>query len=126
MARPEKDTADYYPHYVAENETLTIIENTFGNDGYVCFHKLKEILCKQKKHVYDARNHRRWMLLVSKMGVSEEKTRLMLNLCAEVGYIDSDLWENLLIWCEELVENLGKLYEKRKEGAPLKPNKLDY
>ena len=34
MARPKKQTVDYFPHFVKGGRTIFILENKFGNDGY--------------------------------------------------------------------------------------------
>ena len=44
MARPKKQTVDYFPHIIKQGKTMTILENRFGNDGYAFWFKLLEIL----------------------------------------------------------------------------------
>ena len=44
MARPRKQTVDYFPHYCKCGRTIFILENRFGNDGYAFWFKLLEIL----------------------------------------------------------------------------------
>lgn len=44
MARPKKQTVDYFPHFVKGGRTIFILENKFGNDGYAFWFKLLEIL----------------------------------------------------------------------------------
>ena len=45
MARPLKQTVDYFPHYVNHGKTLLIIENEYGNTGYAFWFKVIELLC---------------------------------------------------------------------------------
>jgi len=42
MARPRKQTVDYFPHDtdVSSGKTLTILQSKYGNDGYAFWFKL--------------------------------------------------------------------------------------
>ena len=34
LARPTKQTVDYFPHFVDDGKTKFILQNLYGNDGY--------------------------------------------------------------------------------------------
>lgn len=53
MARPTKETVDYFPHFVKCGRTIFILESKYGNDGYAFWFKLLEILGDTEGHYYD-------------------------------------------------------------------------
>lgn len=121
MARPKKQTIEYFPHYVSGGKTLFILESEFGNDGYAFWFKLLELLGSTNGHVYDTRNPSEMRFLVAKTRLSEEKARKILDLLAELDAIDKELWDNGIIWCQNLIENVSEVYVKRKSDKPKKP-----
>lgn len=124
MARPKKQTVDYFPHDATANDgtTLTILQSRFGNDGYAFWFKLLERLCSTNGHYMDCRNPSKWQFLLAKTNVSEEKGNLILNLLSELEAIDSELWSQKIIWSQNLVDNIASVYKNRRCEVPLKPN----
>ena len=55
MARPNKQTVDYFPHYCKHGKSLMILERQYGNDGYAGWFKLLEVLGSEPGHKYDTR-----------------------------------------------------------------------
>ena len=121
MARPKKQTIDYFPHFVVGGKTLFILENTFGNDGYAFWFKLLELLGSTEGHVYDINNSAEWRFLLAKTRVEGDKGKQILDLLAELGAIDHQLWEKGIIWSQNLVDNVADVYLKRKSESPKKP-----
>ena len=121
MGRTKKETIDYFPHFVAGGKTLFILENTFGNDGYAFWFKLLEILGSTNGHFYDCRNSAEWMFLVAKTRVTEETATEILKTLADLEAIDSELWEQKIIWVQHLVDNVADVYKKRSMKLPQKP-----
>ena len=37
VGRPQKNTVDYFPHFVSENKTVKILEYKFGTKGYAVY-----------------------------------------------------------------------------------------
>ena len=123
MARNQKDTVEYFPHIAKPGKTIYILENKFGNDGYAFWFKLLELLCQTEGHFLDCSNEMVWQFLVAKTKVSEIPGSEILDLLANLGNIDSELWkQNKVIWCESLILNIKDVYTKRGRDAPLKPN----
>jgi len=121
MARPQKQTADYFPHYVNASKTLFIFESKFENDGYTLWFKLLSTLCATEGHVLDGENPQNIAYLASITRIREDVVLFMLDTLADLGAIDTDLWrEDKLIWCQNLVNNLADLYRKRRrpDGQP--------
>lgn len=124
MARPQKQTVDYFPHdaLASEGTTLTILEDQFGNDGYSFWFRLLERLCSTPGHVMNCRNPARWQFLLAKTHVSEDIGCRILNLLAELDAIDADLWLDKVIWCQNLVDNITDVYKNRRALIPQKPS----
>ncbi|MFL2071187.1 DnaD domain protein [Marinilactibacillus psychrotolerans] len=121
MARPKKQTVDYFPHMATSGKTLFILENTFGNDGYAFWFKLLELLAKSEGHVFDTKTVAEWKFLVAKTLVTEVKATEILNMLADLEAIDSELWKEKIIWCQNLVDNVEDVYLKRRAKKPAKP-----
>ena len=122
MARPLKRTVDYFPHMVNTGKTLLILQNEFGNDGYAFWFKLLALLCKTDGQVYDYNNPASWRLLLAETSVSEDIANRMLQLLADIEAIDPELYLAKIIWVQHLVDNLGDVYTRRRNGfTPEKP-----
>jgi hypothetical protein len=107
MARPKKQTVEYFPHYVNSGKTMFILENNFGNDGYAFWFKVLELLGITDGHVYDCRNTADWEFLLAKTHVSEVLANSILKKLADLDAIDSELWDKRLIWSDNFVKNLN-------------------
>ena len=122
MARPQKQTVDYFPHSVEDSKTKFILENSYGNDGYAFWFKLLELLCKSDGHYYDCNGVAEWMYLIALVKVKEETAIDILNTLAEINKIDQKLWsQGKIIWCQSLVDNISDAYKKRTVSVPEKP-----
>lgn len=123
MARPRKQTVDYFPHFVGtDSKTKFILENNWGNDGYAFWFKMLELLGRSDGHSYDCSVGANWLYLISLARVSKETASEILGTLAELGKIDKDLWEkHRIIWCQRLVDNLQQVYAKRSVQMPRKP-----
>ena len=123
MARPQKQTVNYFPHDAnsCAGDTLTVLQSHFGNDGYAFWFKLLEKLASAEGHYLDCRNPIKWQLLLAKTGVNETTGVEIMNLLVEMKAIDEDLWKTKLIWCQKLVDNISEVYKNRRREIPQKP-----
>ncbi len=123
MARPQKQTVDYFPHDASAcaGDTLTVLQSRFGNDGYAFWFKLLEKLAGTDGHCVDCSNPTKWQLFVAKMGVDEITTVEIMKVLVEMQAIDKDLWDSKLIWCQRLVDNVADVYKNRRRQVPQKP-----
>ena len=123
MARPKKQTADYFPHdsRASDSDTLTVLQSRFGNDGYAFWFKLLEKLASTEGHLIDCNSPVKWQVLLAKMGVSELLGVEIMNILVEMKAIDPKLWQSKLIWCQNLVNNLADVYKNRRQELPQKP-----
>ena len=123
MARVQKDVVNYFPHdaHASTGDTLTILQSSFGNNGYAAWFKLLEKLSTTEGHYLDCSNPIKWRLLLAYLGTDEITTVGILNLLVEMQAIDKDLWQAKLIWCQKLVDNFADVYKNRRREIPQKP-----
>jgi len=121
MARPKKQTVDYFPHIIKQGKTITILENRFGNDGYAFWFKLLEILGSTEGHCYRYENTADIEFLLAKTLVERETAENILGLLAELEAIDKKLWEKGYIWSDNFIDNIADVYKKRSGKTPKKP-----
>ncbi len=122
MPRPQKQVIDYFPHMVNHGKTILILRNEFGNDGYAFWFSLLELLCKSPGQFYDYNSPSAWRLLLAETHVKEDIATSILKTLAEVEAIDSELYSQKVVWCDNLVENLEPVYDRRNTGKPEKPS----
>lgn len=123
MGRNSRQTADYFPHYIAgKSRTKFILEKNWGNDGYAFWFKLLELLCAADGQYYDCWSTMNWEYLLAVTGVDAETAENILKTLSEMGKVDRELWETCrVIWVQSLLENLSQLYSKRTT-TPEKPS----
>lgn len=122
MARPKKQTVDYYPHSSRQGKTMFILKSKFGNNGYAFFHQLCEVLCHTEGHVIDYGNPSDKEYLLAYCGVDEDSATEMLNTLSTLGKIDIELWGEKVIWYQDLVDSVKDAYSKRINQLPQKPS----
>lgn len=123
MARMERNKVSYFPHdaKASTGDTLTILQNRFGNNGYAVWFKILEKLADADGHFLDCNNPIKWQLLVAYFGIDDITTVEILKLLVEINAIDEELWQSKVIWCQNLVDNLAEVYRNRRREKPLKP-----
>ena len=114
MARPERNTVDYFPFYCDEGKKMFYIEETYGNDGFAVFVKLLRELAKTEFHYLNLSEKTTQMFLAAKCKVSKEVLISIINDLVELGKFDSYLWnENKIIWCQDFIDSIQDAYKKR-------------
>jgi len=122
MTRPTKQTVDYFPHFVMDSKTKSVLKSRYGNNGYAFWFQLLELLCKTDEHCYNCTSVTDWEYLLAWTSVSEGVAMEVLNLLSEMGKIDAELWTgSKVIWCPSLLSNLEPVYAKRRVDRPTKP-----
>lgn len=122
MARPKKQTVDYFPHFVKCGRTIFILESKFGNDGYAFWFKVLEILGESEGHFYDCSNVSSWEFLLAKTRVTEDKAKDIISVLIDLGKIDAELWEkHRVLWIGNFTRNLSEVYRTRHTDLPSKP-----
>ncbi len=121
MGRHTKQTVDYFPHYVHHGKTLRILQNLWGNDGYAFFYKLLELLGDAEGHYYDCRDEESKEYLAAETNVQWISGAEILNKLSSMRIIDTELWENGVIWMQTFVDSIQDVYRKRSAPVPEKP-----
>ena len=121
MARPQKQTIDYFPHHVSDGKTKLILQNEFGNEGYAFWYQLLELLCESENQFFDYSNPASYRLLLAKTHSTEDTAGKILQLLADLGTIDPELHKSRIIWSQNLIENLELVYRRRAMGIPERP-----
>ncbi|MCK9420617.1 MAG: DUF4373 domain-containing protein [Nitrospirae bacterium] len=120
---PKLQQVDYFPHMCKHGQTLFIVEQRYGNDGYAFWFKLLELLGSRHGHYLDVNQADTWEFLQARTRLSAETCNDILDLLAKLEAIDKELWvSNRVVWSQNLVDNLTHLYKKRAAGIPQKPD----
>lgn len=118
MARPKKSTVDYFPHVTNHGKTMYILEGKFGNDGYAVFFKILEQLGKTDGHFIDCNDQTTWEFLTAYCRISGDLLREILDLCAKLGAIDPDFWQDNFIFSQNFIDGVKEAYRQRKIDIP--------
>ena len=114
MARPQKNTVDYFPFYCEDGKKMFYIEETYGNDGFATFVKLLRELARTEHHYLDLSKPATMMFLAAKCKVPKEVLNAIINDLCELGKFNYELWnENKIIWCQDFIDSIQDAYSKR-------------
>lgn len=114
MARPQKNTVEYFPFYCTEGKKMYYLEETYGNDGFATFIKLLRELAKTEYHYLNLSEKTTVMFLASKCKVSKETLLQIISDLVDLGKFNAMLWsENKVIWCQDFTDSIHDAYDKR-------------
>jgi len=114
MARPERNTVDYFPFMCEDGKKMFYIEQTYGNDGFAVFVKILRELAKAEYHYLNLSENTTLLFLSAKCRVSKETLLAIINDLVTLGKFDSTLWvENTIIWCQDFIDSIQDAYKKR-------------
>ncbi len=122
MARPKKNNVDYFPHQCVSGKTIFILEQKHGNDGYAFWFKLLEILGTKPGHFIDLNKIEELEFLQAKTRASEVSTVEILTTLSNLQAIDSELWGQKIVWCQNFVDGISDVYVNRRVEIPAKPS----
>jgi len=122
MARPSKQTVDYFPHRCMPGKTMFILEARYGDKGYAFWYKTLELLGSTEGHAYHFGNIQDRQFLEARTRTSTQEAIDILNLLASMEAIDPCLWESdKIIWSDNFVEGIKDAYRNRIVEFPTKP-----
>ena len=124
MARPKKQTVDYFPHNCKHGKTMFILEQKYGNDGYAFWFKLLELLGSTEGHYLKLENPADWEYLTATTRLEGETCEEILNLLSKLEAIDPEAWEQRIVWSDNFIENIREAYRNRVVDIPNKPDFL--
>lgn len=114
MARPERNSVDYFPHYCVHGKSMFYIRQKHGNDGYAVWFMLLENLGRADFHYLDLSNKVQILFLSSELGVSEEKLIDIVEDLVTIGSFDVEFWnKKRVVYSEKFVESVKDAYRKR-------------
>lgn len=117
MARPERNTVDYFPHILGDGKKMFFIETKYGNDGYATWYKILEKLGSTEHHYLNLNREDELMFLSSKCKVSEEVLLNIINDLSKMDIFDKELWANKILWCQTFVDSIEDAYKKRNNNC---------
>lgn len=122
MARPKRQTVDYFPHQCKHGRTMFIVDQKYGNDGYSFWFKVLELLGSTEGHFIDCRNPDTWEFLQAITHLDDNICTDILNLLAKLEAIDGELWSKKIIWSDNFITGIADVYRNRRVKTPPKPD----
>lgn len=114
MARKEKLTLDYFPHYAVQGDISKIIQERYGNDGYAILYKNYEQFCLRDRQYIDLNEYVTLASISAYCKVSEEKYLEVVDTLVKLGAYDVELWnERKILISEKFLENTKDAYRNR-------------
>lgn len=118
MARPERNSVDYFPFICNEGNKMYYLEETYGNNGFAVFVKLLRGLATTDYHYLNLSKRTTLMFYSAKCKVPIEKLIEIIGVIVELGKFNNILWEeNKIIWCQDLIDSIQDAYNKRKNDC---------
>lgn len=117
MARPERKTVDYFPHYISDGKKMFYIEQTYGNDGYATWFKILELLASTDNHYLNLNSKTDILFLSARCKVPKEVLINILNDLCELNEIDHYLWQNNIVYSHKFIESIQDAYARRSNNC---------
>lgn len=115
MARPERNSVDYFPFYCEEGKKMYYLEEKYGNDGFATFIKILRELAKTNYHYLDLSKKTTIMFLSARCKISLETLNEIISDLVDLEKFNRELWEeNKIIWCQDFIDSIQDAYSKRK------------
>ncbi len=115
MARPERNTVEYFPHPVTHGKKMSYLEKKYKNDGYATWFKILEELGNTEYHYLNLKDEVQIMFLSDKCLVSETVLVSIIEDLIRLNEFDKKLWENhKILFNEKFVSSIEDAYKKRK------------
>ncbi len=114
MARKEKLTLDYYPHYAVQGDITAVIQELYGNDGYAVLHKIYEQFCLRDRQYINLSEYSTLATIAAYCKVNQDRFFEIVNELVKLGAFDKDLWlEKRILISSKFIENTKDAYKKR-------------
>jgi len=113
MARPERKTVDYFPHYISDGKKMFYIQQKYGNDGYATWFKILESLASTENHFLNLNSEMDIMFLSAKCMIKKDVLLDIINDLCTLQEIDEFLWMNKIIYSHKFMESIQDAYARR-------------
>lgn len=113
MARPERRTVDYFPHFISGGKKMFYIEQKYGNDGYAAWFKILESLASTDDHFLNLNNQMDLLFLSAKCRVTDSVLLDLLDDLCKLNEIDHFLWLNRIVYSHKFIESIQDAYARR-------------
>lgn len=113
MGRHEKNTVDFFPHFISNGKKMYFIEKKYGNDGYATWFKILEKLAETDNHFLNLNEDEEVIYLSAKCNISETLLLSIINDLSRIGAFHKKLWENKVIWSQKFIDEIQEAYSRR-------------
>ena len=117
MGRPERNTVDYFPHFISDGKKMFFIEKKYGNDGYATWFKILEKIARTENHYLNLNKEEELLFLSARCNISEIVLLNIINDLSRIGVFDKDLWESKIIWCQKFIDEIEETYKRRNNNC---------
>lgn len=114
MARPQRNTVEYFPHPVTHGKKMSYLEKKYKNDGYATWFKILEELGNTDYHYLDLSDDVQLMFLSDRCLVTETMLIDIINDLIRLKEFDKELWDSSkILFNEKFTESIKDAYKKR-------------
>jgi len=113
MARPERNTVDYFPHIIGDGKKMFFIQHKHGNDGYATWFKILEKLASTEFHFLNLNSEQEILFLSAFCLVDEKRLLEIISDLAKIGAINQKLWDFKIVWSDVFIESIQDAYSRR-------------
>ena len=118
MARPERRDVDYFPFYIKEGKTLSILDGKYGCKGLGFFTHLLRLFSRTPNHHIQIEKASDMMYFFVTTRCDEESGLDMINVMVETGKLDRDLWEQKKVLAsKDYLDSIQDAYKKRNNDC---------
>ena len=115
--RPEKWTAEYFPHYLSGDDMEYMVDS-YESDGYVTWFRLMEKMCRSYKH-FIRMNDLTKKRFAAKCRITEKKLGQIIQDLVVLEWLDRELWEkHKVLFSTKFAESLEVAYRRRRNDLP--------
>ena len=118
MGRNKKSTVDYFPHDTKHGQTMFILENKYGNNGYSAWFKLLELLGSTEGHFIDCNKAETMEFMLAKMRISADIFEEIMKTLSNLNAICPILWSKRVVWSDNFVSRISDAYSRRQDKLP--------
>ncbi len=115
----KENPVSYFSHDIRHGKTLEIAEKRYGNDAYVLWFKMLEMLGRETGHFYDCRGDFEWEYFLAHTGGFEgEFVENLLSLFAKLDAIDPLLWAYKIVYSRNFSKRVSDAYKRCTKDPP--------